>query len=264
VAWSQDAHLKLFTSIAYDTKLLPRFLRHYAAAGIGEFYIAAPARFGDEIEQLSSEHPITAFVTDLSDSLYHGNIATNEMRRLRSEYQRQDEWAVIVDVDEFVAFPRNISSVIASADAEEANVVRGVMYDRFSADGQPVDFAPGEELTVRYPVKTRFVRDVMRGCDHKAVVVKGLLEGVPGAEHHEMVAERLASEVLEIDHYKWTAGSVERARERWLGLKEAGMEWSIEYARALEHYETHGRFAWEHVEHHLRPGHRPCAPTGDD
>ncbi len=73
----------------------------------------------------------------------------------------------------------------------------------------------------------------MHGRDHKAVLVKGPLGGVPGGEHHEMVGEKLATEVLDIDHYKWTAGSVERARERMRGARRAEMEWAVEYERAV-------------------------------
>ncbi|MFZ0041433.1 MAG: hypothetical protein WAK93_09010 [Solirubrobacteraceae bacterium] len=240
-----NSSLKLFTSIFYDARLLRHFLRHYSAAGIGAFYIAAPSAFAQEIEERRLEYPIIVCATDLRHSLYRGRIASNEMRRLREEFQREDEWALIVDLDEFITFRRDPSAVIGSAEAEGANVVRAVMHDRFSPDGRAVDFAPGDDLARRYPVRTRFVRDVMLGCDHKAVLVKGLLHGVPGAEHHEMVGEKIASEVLDIEHYKWTGGSVERARQRLWGLEEAGSEWSAEYGRAVTHYETHGRFAWE-------------------
>ncbi len=236
--------IKLFTSIFDDAKLLPHFLDHYSAAGVGEFYVLAQPEFAAQIEALRSAYVITMVATDLSDSCYRGEIAGNEMRALRRRHQRDDEWVVIVDLDEFVAFPEALNAIIAAAEADGANVVRGVMYDRFGADGSAVDFAPGEALAERYPVRTRFVRDVMRGCDHKAVVVKGLLEGVPGGEHHEMVGEKLATQVLDIDHYKWTAGSVERLRERVRGARGAGMEWAVEYERALVHYERHGRFTW--------------------
>jgi hypothetical protein len=51
--------------------------------------------------------------------------------------------------------------------------------------------------------------------------------------------------VLPIEHFKWTVGSVDRLRQRCEKLRELGTSWWIEYARAIEHYETYGRFAWE-------------------
>lgn len=238
--------MKLFTSIFDDAKLLGHFLRHYAAAGIGEFYIATPSRFAAEIDQVGSDYRVTVFATDLSSGFNHGNIARTKMRALRERYQRDGEWVVIADLDEFIVFPEDVRRIIASAEAERTNVVRGVMYDRFSADGRAVDFEPGSDLAERYPVKARFIRDVMLGSDHKAVLVKGRLQARRGAEHHEMAGQKVASEVLEIDHYKWTAGSVERLKKRCVTLREAGTQWSVEYERAVEHFETHGRFAWEH------------------
>jgi Glycosyl transferase family 2 len=237
--------MKLFTSILDDAKLLDHFLRHYEAVGIGEFYIAAPSSFANDIEKARSDHRITHFATDLTSSFTQGSVANIEIRALRSRYQRDDEWVVIVDLDEFIAFPTHISTVIRSADEEKANVVRGIMYDRFRADGKAADFEPGADLAKCYPVKTRFIRDVMLGRDHKAVLVKGHLKGRRGVDHHDMVGQKVASGVLEIDHYKWTAGSVERLKARCVMLREAGTEWSSEYERVVEHYETHGRFAWE-------------------
>ncbi len=140
------------------------------------------------------------------------------MWEMRSRYQGEDEWALIVDLDEFVDFADGITGIIASAEAEGANVVRGIMYDRFPADGRLVDFDPALELAPQYPVRSTFIRDVMHGNDTKAVLVKGRLQagfwaGNP-AEHHFMVGEKVASTVLAIDHYRWVGTSVEHLRDR--------------------------------------------------
>jgi putative methyltransferase (TIGR04325 family) len=237
--------VKLFTSVFDDARLLPHFLSHYANARVTEFFIATSPEFADELDKLRGQYRITSSPADIRHSHSLGATATTDIAALRGRYQRDGEWVVIVDLDEFVSFPGGVVSVIAAADAEGANVVRGVMYDRFSADGRTVDFEPDGDLKDRYPVRSRFIRDVMLGCDYKAVLVKGQLQGVPGAEHHVLVGEQVASRELEIDHYKWTAGSVERLKERCELLKAAGTDWWIEYDRAIQHYETHGRFAWE-------------------
>src|SRR5262249_21711332 len=83
----------------------------------------------------------------------------------------------------------------------------------------------------------------MYGCDHKGGLVKGRL--LPAAQHHRFEGERVFPDVLEISHYKWTTGAVERLRNSHRLVEAAGIAWSIEYRRALDHYETHGRFAWE-------------------
>lgn len=235
---------KLFTSVFDDARLLPHFLHHYSSAGIREFYVAASPEREEEIERLASGYRVRVCCADVSDSYILGQ-ATEAMQQLRKRYQAHDEWVLVADLDEFVSFPDGIDTVIRSAEGEGANVVRGVMFDRFSADGKPVDFEPGADLAAQYPVRSRFIRDVMLGYDHKAVLVKGHLPGVPGGGQHWLVGENVASTVLDIDHYKWTGGSVERLRERCRLLAEAGVDWRVENERVLQHYDTHGRFAWE-------------------
>lgn len=240
--------MKLFTSVFDDERLLPYFLDHYARAGIDAFYVVASSEFHSAVSSLGSANPITVSKVDwpaMSESFSRGELATRVLGTLRTGHQGEDEWAVIVDLDEFVDFGEGIEPLIARAEREGANVVKGVMYDRFSADGLTVDPLDGSTLDETYPVRSRFIRTVMLGCDDKAVLVKGRLEGVPSAEHHELIGERASSDVLSIEHFKWTAGSVDRLRDRCRKLRELGTDWWIEYARAVEHYETYGRFAWE-------------------
>lgn len=85
----------------------------------------------------------------------------------------------------------------------------------------------------------------MHGCDHKGVLVKGHLAPAPRALHHWFDHELAFAEALEISHYKWTSGSVERLRRNYADARRRGVAWAEEYRRALEHYDTHGRFAWE-------------------
>jgi hypothetical protein len=118
------------------------------------------------------------------------------------------------------------------------------MHDRFGADGQP--HGPSEHglLGDEYPIKSRFIREVMRGCDHKGVLVRGHLDPAPGALHHWFDDELAFSRAMEISHYKWTSGSVERLRRNYVIAKRRGIAWAGEYRRALEHYDRHGCFAW--------------------
>jgi hypothetical protein len=43
---------------------------------------------------------------------------------------------VIVDLDEFVEFMPYIHDIVSAAEHDDANVVRGIMYDRFAIDGK--------------------------------------------------------------------------------------------------------------------------------
>jgi hypothetical protein len=168
---------------------------------------------------------------DVADSLLAGSSAVTAMRRL---HQADDEWVVIVDLDEFVEFPGPIDALAGAAERAGTTVVRGMMYDRFSYDGRTVDFPPGADLAQVYPVKSRFIRNVMGGLDYKGILVRGRLR--PASAHHRFEDERLYQMLLEISHYKWVGGSIERLRANYRLAADASMPWTGEYKRALDQH----------------------------
>ncbi len=233
--------MKLFTAIYDDARLLESFLRHYDQYGITEFFMAASPGFASMVKGFMENYRITLFEgLDIADSVLGGTAAVTEMRGI---HQQDDEWVVIVDLDEFVEFAPDIHHFLSIAERDDANIVRGIMYDRFSADGKLVDLDQETDLPKIFPVKARFIEKVMHGCDHKGILVKGPLKAA-GA-HHVFEGEKLSSEVLEIAHYKWIAGAIDRLKSAIQLVEEAGIPWHVEYKRALDHYQRYGRFAWE-------------------
>ena len=143
--------MKLFAAIYDDARLLPHFLRHYQRRGITEVFIASSPAFAPTARDFVNEYRITLVEgLDVADSFLGGSAAVTEMRKI---YQQDDEWVVIVDLDEFVEFTPDIHAVVAAAEREHANVVRGIMYDRFSADGTLVDVEQDSDLSKIFPVK---------------------------------------------------------------------------------------------------------------
>jgi hypothetical protein len=117
------------------------------------------------------------------------------------------------------------------------------MYDRFARDGQPKAFDRNSILPDLYPVRSRFIRNVMTGTDVKGVIVKGHLKS-RGA-HHVFHDERPARHMFEISHYKWNDRALQRVQAAHDQLSKAGAGWAFEYGNVLDHYRQHGRFAWE-------------------
>lgn len=235
--------MKLFVTIYNDARLLGHFLRHYAESGITRFYIATAPEFRPVVEAFTGRYAID--LTDtlmVEESVLGDNSAITQMRQL---HQGRDEWVVIVDLDEFVEFPSDVSVITAQSNQAGANVVRGIMLDRFSADGQLADFRPESDLEMIYPVKSRFIRNVMGGCDHKGVLVKGLLRPAVRSGHHRFDNEIVFTRLLQISHYKWTVGALDRLRKAHQLTLDAGIPWAGEYRLVFQHYEAHGRFAWE-------------------
>jgi len=234
--------MKLFTTIYDDSRLLAHFLEHYRRVRVTEFFVAVAGDLGSGVRPFMSQYDVT-LCEDLgvADRYPFGLNATIEMRR---RYQKANEWAIVVDVDEFVEFPGPIYDIIAAAEAEGANVVRAIMYDRFSEDGQPRGFDSSSDLALLYPVKTRFIRDVMKGADWKGVLVKGDVQ--PAGNFHNWNGQIIHSQIIEISHYKWTTDRIiDRVRDDYRITSEMGLPSADEYKRVLDHYDEHGRFAWE-------------------
>ena len=245
--------MKLFVCIANDARLLPQFLNHYTRFGVSEFHIAAPPQLADEVRGMSGDHPVALYTgPDVDDSVTGGTAAVSAMR---AAAQGEDEWVVIVDLDEFVEFQGPIASLLPTVEAEKANVVRGVMLDRFALDGQPTPVRNDIPIDRQYPVRARFIQIVMDGADFKGVLVKGRLR--PAAAHHIFEEQRLYSQELDISHYKWTENSLERLRRAYEMVAAQGLLWAREYKSILEHYERHGRFAWETFGGEIVPASNP-------
>ena len=75
---------------------------------------------------------------------------------MREIAQGPEEWAVIVDLDEFVEFPEPVIDFAGKVEAEGGNIVRGIMYDRFAIDGQLKSFDDSSNLPALFPVRARF------------------------------------------------------------------------------------------------------------
>lgn len=233
--------MKLFTVIQHDARLLGHFLAHYRSAGVTEFHISIDSKFKPAVVTLAAAHNVKLHEDlDVANSVVGGAYAITEMRR---RFQGSSEWAVLVDLDEFVEFGGDLPAIIQQAEREGANVARATMWDRFSEDGKIVGFEPGGDLRQVFPIRGRFIKNVMQGEDYKGVLVKGLIDS--NVAHHTFVGEVVCSRHLDLSHYKWFDGAIDRVRAAHRRVVEAGKHWAVEYQRALEHYDRHGRFAWE-------------------
>jgi Glycosyl transferase family 2 len=241
--------MKLFTAIQHDAQLLSHFLAHYRRAGVAEFFIAVDPKFEPTIADVMSCNKITVFRNlDVDDSVV-GEVSA--VTKMREHYQKADEWVVIVDLDEFVEFDLPLHDIIRLAEGENANVVRAIMWDRFSEDGRVGPVTPGLALEEVYPIRARFIQNVMMGADFKGVLVKGHLES--RSAHHTFFSEIVCSHQLDLSHYKWTEGAIDRLRAAHQRVAAAGRPFALEYARVLDHYDQHGRFVWDKFGGELAP-----------
>src|SRR5438067_9657434 len=136
--------MKLFTTIYDDARLLGHFLAHYDRAGVTEFFIAVAAGYEPDVRQFTPAYRITLCQQlGVADKYPFGVNAATEMRK---RYQGAAEWAFVVDLDEFIEFPKPIFEIIADAEKQGANLVQAIMYDRFALDGKPRGFDASSDL----------------------------------------------------------------------------------------------------------------------
>jgi hypothetical protein len=242
--------MKLYVCIFDDARLLPHFLKHYARFGISEFHIAAPATLAATIGETSRGYSVFQYTDDHAADTVTGSVVG--VTAMRAATQGADEWVVIVDLDEFVEFGEPVQQLAERAAAAGRNVVRGIMYDRLAANGQPEGFDASSHLPDVYPVRSRLTKELMGGFDIKGVLVKGHLKS-RGAHHKFHDEKPLRDHVLEISHYKWTDRCLQRVRQAYDMASARGIEWAAQYKNVLDHYEAHGRLCWETFGGEIRP-----------
>ena len=108
--------MKLFVCIFDDARLLPHLLRHYVQFGVTEFHVAAPPHLADYVSLASLGYKVIQYNDfDVADSFTGGVDAVTRMRELS---QGPEEWIVIVDLDEFVEFPKPLVDIVRKIEAE--------------------------------------------------------------------------------------------------------------------------------------------------
>lgn len=233
--------MKAFVAVHDDAALLGHFLKHYKSQGVGRFYIAVSRALARETVRLCRGFDV--FVTDKLDvreSVVGGTVAVTA---LRLRYQQPDEWAVIADLDEFQEHPGGVRKTARAAQKEGANVVRGMMIDRVAADGGFPAIEARSDLWSLFPARCLLTKKLQGGVDFKCALVRGHL--LPVMAHHHVSGEKIASNTVEIHHFKWNSTAVPRMKAAIGQIKDVGLSWHVEYERVLAHLKTHGRIRWQ-------------------
>ena len=246
--------MKLYVAIFDDPRLLPHFLKHYTRFGITEFHIAVPPELAEYVTEKSGGHAVHQYNDYEVASTVTGGV--DAVTAMRMATQAPEEWVVIVDLDEFAEFGEPARDLALRVEASGSNVVRGIMYDRIAANGQPAGFTDQSILPEVYPVRSRLTKELMGGFDQKGVLVKGHLRS-RGAHHKYHDEKPFKDLVLEISHYKWTDRCLLRVKQSVDMASAKGIAWASQYQKVLDHYEANGRFAWETFGGEIRePGYK--------
>ena len=232
--------MKLFVPVLNDCSLLPHFLKHYHLLGVKTFYIAANADIVETVRRdAAGFEAVIRDDLDVAESIHGASAIT----ALRLEYSRDHEWVLIADLDEFLSAETHIPTVLARADEEGANVVRGRMVDRVSIDGSFPAVLETTNLWETFPRECGLTSKLQGSVDHKGVLVRGHL--MPTMAHHHFQDEHIASQWLRLHHFKWNSNVRQRMQIAMEMTRALEIDWWVEYERVLRHLDTHGRLRWE-------------------
>lgn len=134
-----------------------------------------------------------------------------------------NSWILTLDSDEYVFYDKSdkVFSAIQQCEKENAQWVSGWLCDRFGKGGEllPCPTESYDAMSETYPIPTTFTRDIMKACDRKVVFSKG---GFSDMHSHPGVK---ASQILRLDHFKWTDTVKEYLTERIQKIGNASYAW---------------------------------------
>lgn len=129
---SGTAPVKLYTTVRNEALRLPWFLSYYRSIGIEEFYIIDNGSTDSTVDYLKSQDDVALFQTQ--DSFRDNLGGTYWINHLIEQYGAAD-WALYVDVDEFLQLPglleEGINAIVTKLESRGDEAVFAPMLDMF-------------------------------------------------------------------------------------------------------------------------------------
>lgn len=206
-------------SLDYDEAYLPHYIDYYDKQGIDRHAII-----------LHSSQPIAE---EIYLEKYYGRYANVDLFFLCGDWNpgiqervtqetldklnlSDDDWVINLDVDEFVeAEGKTLREKISEMERRGENCCVGAMVDRVAPEGFPA-LLPDKPLHEQFPNIATITKDI-GGSTRKVPITRATLR-VLGGHHHLTVSCRehavVNSELLTVNHYKWTQTTIAKLRER--------------------------------------------------
>jgi hypothetical protein len=198
-----------------ESPLLPRFLEHYRARGVESFYLVRHA----ESAAAPGYRRIAEHAAAAGIPLFHSQVGpwSLELQQRLFRYvmdEHPDDWFVIADSDEFHVYDRPLRAIVEVCEARGFDIVTGCFLDRIAANGGFPPVGAGS-LWSQFPLAGSISATLLCALPLKAALARGYVELLTG-QHGAPLAVPLPSKecFVQVNHFKWTAGIVERMRRR--------------------------------------------------
>jgi len=219
--------------------------------------LAAPPKLFNQVGKVIVAHVPTKYAVGPEQHDMHYRLL------LRHGLNKERDWTIFADLDEFYAFPACMSKVIAACDEEALPGVFGHFVDMVAKDGSlnyvqpPVDInhCAHDSLRAQFPVETRITEMLVRGGTKKVMLCRGCVQ--VGAGHHDIYIDGRPAEEAnpssallwggtkdvargdwKVHHYKWKAELKARLEEQ-LRSGAATDRWVREAKHLLDYFSRH-------------------------
>ena len=233
--------IHLVTVVGGYLQALPAMLRHYRNLGVESFFVNVHLR--NESDPVLEQ--VRAMTAEFGCGIASSTVGPWQFVQ-QELYARQRElyptdWFVLADQDELQQYPAGLAETLADCEQAGYDHVRGCFVDRIARDGalRPVD--PEAPLEHQFPLGAFLSFPVLNADPRKVVAVKGPVV-IQKGQHHalEGTACPARRHFIQVHHFKWVDGLVERLSKRAAELHAQGVPHWTESARFVQYFEKSG------------------------
>lgn len=231
--------IHLVSLVGGHIDLLPFMLEHYREQGVESFY-----------PNVHMNHPADPILTDVRKVTDRfgcevGDLVIGEWELLQEEAivstmrKHPDDWWVLADQDELQMYPDSLASMLAYCDRKGYDCVTGSFVDRISGDGGFPALDQTRPIGEQFPLGGIVSYSILGAEPRKVIAAKGRVKVTKG-QHFATNCNVCPAEefFIEIHHYKWTAGVVERLRNRAVNNRALNLPYWIESERFVKYVDA--------------------------
>lgn len=231
--------IHLVTLVGGHVDVMPFMLEHYRSKGVDAFSVNVHLRHPDDPVGLEVRAITDAFGCAMETVV--GNWLDYELSVwLASMRQYSDDWWILADQDEFHYFPDELPALLAYCDARGYDHIYGTFVDRVSSDGRFAVVDRSRPLWPQFPLGGIVSARLFGRFSPKVVAAKGRV--IIGTGHHKTLNGcpcPARDAFVQVHHFKWTDGVVERQQHRAEHFRKAGVNHWTESARIVDYAEMH-------------------------
>jgi hypothetical protein len=251
--------IHLTTVAGVFVEVLPHMLEHYRALGVESFFVNAHLTHPndsvlDRIQDITGK--FGCGIQSITCGPWLQQVNPSIYARTRQAYP--DDWFILADQDELQLYPADLHSILEECDAQGYDYLEGGFIDRIATDGGFAAVSRSTSIWEQFPLGGYISTPILDANPNKIVAAKGRVKVVPG--QHAAASGRgcpVEACYVQVHHFKWVAGIVERLERRMAFYKEHDDPLWQESAEFLEYVRAHdGRIDLTDSRFHIAP----CSP----